>query len=271
MKLMSFAGARVLSLESRRSNEMAELIRLNGGDPFVAPALVEVALEDNERAFVFAGRLYDSQFDMMIFLTGVGARLLDRVLATRDPEARFREALRKVAVVARGPKPMAVLREWSVSVAVPVPEPNTWRETLAALESRPEKSVAIQEYGRPSRELVEGLTTQGRVVSTVEVYRWKLPADTAPLAEGMARLLAGGIDVVLFTTSVQLEHLLQFADAQGQKDEVVSSLRRAYIASIGPICTAFLKEEGLPPAMEPSHPKMGILVREAAAGFASSR
>src|SRR5664279_3996625 len=101
---MSFRGARVLAFESRRATEMAELIRLNGGDPFVAPALVEVPLEHNEAAFEFSQRLSAGEFDMMIFLTGVGARLLSRVLATRDPVERFAEALRKVTVVARGPK-----------------------------------------------------------------------------------------------------------------------------------------------------------------------
>src|ERR1700748_2010669 len=124
---MSFAGARVLSFESRRATEMAELIRINGGVPFVAPSLVEAPLEENGQAFAFADRLYAGQFDMVIFLTGVGTRLLSRVLATREPEERFADALRGVTVVARGPKPTAVLREWKVPVTVSVPEPNTWR------------------------------------------------------------------------------------------------------------------------------------------------
>ena len=94
---------------------------------------------------------------MMIFLTGVGARLLGRILAAREPEARFHEALRKLAVVARGPKPIAVLREWQVNVAVAVPEPNTWRELLAAIAARPEKSVAVQEYGRSNPNCWMGL------------------------------------------------------------------------------------------------------------------
>ena len=81
-------------------------------------------------AFEFADRLYAGEFEMVIFLTGVGARLLQRVLATREPEDLFVDALRKLTVVARGPKPVAVLREWQVPIAVTVPEPNTWRELL---------------------------------------------------------------------------------------------------------------------------------------------
>ena len=84
---MAFDQAQVLAFESRRAKEMAELIRLNGGEPFVAPALTEVPLEQNQEALAFANRLYDGEFEMMIFLTGVGARLLDRILALQVDRA----------------------------------------------------------------------------------------------------------------------------------------------------------------------------------------
>src|SRR5581483_812232 len=153
---MSFNGAKILAFESRRAKEIGELIRINGGEPIVAPALIEVPIEENEEALAFADRLYAGGFDMVIFLTGVGARYLHRVIVIRDGEPRFLAALRKIAVVVRGPKPTAVLREWNVPIAVTVPEPNTWRELLAAVVDRPEKSVALQEYGRSNEELVEG-------------------------------------------------------------------------------------------------------------------
>jgi uroporphyrinogen-III synthase len=264
---MSFHGARVLSFESRRATEMAELIRLNGGEPFVAPAMVEVPLERNDSAFEFSHRLYAGEFDMLILLTGVGARFLGRILATREPATRLVEALRNLTVVARGPKPMAVMREWAVPVAVAVPEPNTWRDVLSAIQGRPEKSVAVQEYGRPNRELTDGLVGQGRKVSTVALYQWALPPDTTLLAEGLNRLLAGQVDAVLFTTSVQLEHLLQFAAERGQRDAAMAALSSTFIGSIGPTCSETLRRHGLWPAMEPTHPKIGILAREAAGSF----
>lgn len=268
---MSFAGARVLSFESRRSKEIADLIRISGGEPFVAPALVEVPLEHNEAAFSFANRLYAGEFDMMVFLTGVGARLLERVLASREPEERFRDALRKITTVVRGPKPAGVLREWQVPIALNVPEPNTWRELLSAVEPRPEKSVAIQEYGRPNRELKEGLERQGRSVTTVPVYQWRLPKDTGPLEEALKELLAGSFQAVLFTTGVQLEHFLDFAAQRNRREVAIESLRRLFVASIGPTCSESLREYGLTPTLEPSHPKMGILVREAAEKFGEQK
>src|SRR5258708_35121694 len=133
---MSFAGMKVLSLESRRATEIAQLIRSQQGDPFVAPSMREAPLEHNDEAFQFAEKLFAGGFDMVVLLTGVGTRLLDRALATRYPAGRFPEAVRGPTVVARGPKPMAVLREMDVA-AILVPQPNTRREGRGATQSRP--------------------------------------------------------------------------------------------------------------------------------------
>src|SRR6202040_2181619 len=97
--------------ESRRANEIAELIRRHKGDPFVAPSMREAPLENNQEACEFADRLFRGEFDAKLLLTGVGTRALDKVLATRYPPQALADALRKVKVVARGPKPAAVLRE----------------------------------------------------------------------------------------------------------------------------------------------------------------
>jgi len=265
---MSFHRASILAFESRRAKEIAELIRLNEGEPFVAPALVEVPLGENPEAFAFADRLYRGEINMVIFLTGVGARLLGRVIASRDGDEKLIEGLRKLVVVSRGPKPAAVLREWNVPVTVNVPEPNTWRELLEAVKPYPGQSVAIQEYGRSNQELQEGLLAQGRTVQTVPVYQWALPADTEPLRAALAGLIDGRFQAVLFTTGVQIDHFLEFAEAEGQRAEAVRALQGLFVGSIGPTCSEALRQCGITPAIEPPHPKMGILVREAAIDYA---
>jgi uroporphyrinogen-III synthase len=156
------------------------------------------------------------------------------------------------------------MREWRVPVTVQVPEPNTYRELLEAVKDRPEKSVALQEYGRTNQELLAGLEAQGRTVMTVPVYQWSLPDNIEPLRQALHELLENRFDVALFTTGVQIEHLLKFAEEQGNRDETVAALQKIFIASIGPTCSEALRESGLTPALEPSHPKMGLLVREAA-------
>jgi uroporphyrinogen-III synthase len=261
---MSFAGKRVLSLESRRAVETAELITRKQGEPFVAPSMREVPLERNEEAFRFAERLVAGEFDMLIFLTGIGTRHLVKVLSTRYPVDTITGALRRLTVVARGPKPSAALRELSVPVHINAPEPNTWREIMKSLQGRTERRIAVQEYGKTNEELISALKHMGADVTPVPVYAYELPEDLGPLREAVARLSREGFDVTMFTTSQQIVHLMQIAREMGLEEAVGRGLRKSVIASIGPTTSEALIEYGFQPDLEPSHPKLGILVKETA-------
>lgn len=265
-----FGNLRVLSLESRRSREMSQLIANNGGQPTVVASTREVPSGPNEEESTFAKGLLEGEFAVVIFMTGVGTRALAQAIEQTCTHEKLVEALRKVIVVARGPKPVAVLREWGVPIALTVPEPNTWRELLQALDENKDRiplkgtRVAVQEHGVPSKELYAGLAERRALVFPVPVYKWAPPEDTNPLKEAIRNLASGNFDVVLFTSSVQVHHLFRFADEMGQHKKVADGLRQAVIASIGPVTSETLREFGIMPDMEPSHPKMGFLVKEAA-------
>src|ERR1035441_2634159 len=188
---MGFHGLRVLALESRRAAEMELLIRKQEGEPFVAPSMREIPLAENSQAFAFAEKLFSGGFDMVILLTGVGTRQLNRLLATRFPETAFAEALGRVTLVARGPKPVAALREMGLTPAIVAPEPNTWRELLAATAGYTGRRIAVQEYGRSNPELWAALAARGAEVTPVRVYRYDLPENVAPLQEAARGLAAG--------------------------------------------------------------------------------
>jgi uroporphyrinogen-III synthase len=265
-----FGGLRVLALESRRAQEMAKLIANNGGEAVVAPAMREVPLESNTDVLAFASALAEGGFDMVVFLTGVGTRALTRVVETAYPREQFVAALRRVVVVARGPKPLAALRELGVPVTLAVPEPNTWRELLRALDERAdslplnERRVAVQEYGVSNKELLAGLALRGARVTPVVVYEWALPEDTAPLRAAVAAIIRCEIDVALFTTSVQVRHLLHVAAEMNLKEDLCRAFTRILVGSIGPLTSEELLRHGLAADFEPTHPKMGLLVKEAA-------
>jgi uroporphyrinogen-III synthase len=265
-----FAGLRVLSLESRRGAEMAKLIANQGGEAVVAPSMREIPLETNTEALAFARMLFAGGFDMVIFLTGVGTRALARVVETISPLDQYLEELRKITVVARGPKPVAVLKEWNVPIVLSAPEPNTWRELLRALDENvaafPLKGrrVAVQEYGVSNADLLSGLVQRGAQVTSVPVYEWALPADTGPLRSAIAAIARNEIDVILFTTATQADHLLQIAAEMNEEDALRRALSRMLVASIGPTTSERLRECRIAPDMEPTHPKMGYLVSEAA-------
>lgn len=266
-----FDGLHVLSLESRRGAEMTKLITNAGGVPTVVPSMREVPLEDNHEALEFVREVIAGRIEIVIFLTGVGAQTVIRVAESANQRDTYLEALKKIPVVARGPKPVSVLRPLGVPITLTAPEPNTWRELVQALDANASsvplggKSVAVQEYGASNEELLAELKKRGAIVRRVPVYDWQLPEDLRPLRGAVQQIVDGKVDVVFFTTSVQVRHLMRIADEMGKANEVRRELGNAFVASIGPMTSEELRQNGLPVDMEPSHPKMGFLVSEAAA------
>jgi uroporphyrinogen-III synthase len=264
------AGVRVLAFESRRAQEIAKLIANYGGEATVAISMREVPLQNNTDALAFARTLAEGGFDMVIFLTGVGTRALTRVVETVYPRDEFVAALRRVGVVARGPKPVAALQEMGVPIALAVPEPNTWRDLLRALDEKADllplrgRSVAVQEYGVSNPELLAGLEQRGARVTRVPVYQWALPEDTGPLRSAVEDIIRGAVDMALFTTSVQVVHLLQIAKDRKSEEDLRRGFARIVVGSIGPVTSEALREHDLHPDFEPPHPKMGFLIAEAA-------
>ncbi len=262
-----FAGLRVASFESRRADDMARMIAKKGGVPLVSPSMREVPLAHNQSAIDFANRLITGQIDVVIFLTGVGTRHLVAQIERHVDRPQFLAAVSDVKTVVRGPKPLAALKELGITPTLVVPEPNTWRELLTTLDQRLPVAnlvVGLQEYGVTNPSLIAGLEARGAVVDRVHVYDWDLPEDTGPLEANLRRIVAGEIDVALFTSAQQVLNLLKVADDLGLADEVRTAFRNLVVASIGPTTSEMLRASGLPVDMEPSHPKMGHLVQEAA-------
>jgi uroporphyrinogen-III synthase len=232
----------------------------------VAPSMREVPLEENTAVLDFGGRLMAGEFTMVILLTGVGTRFMLKVLETRWPSEATRAALGKTILVVRGPKPAAALREQGLSPAIAVPEPNTWKELVQAIDGmdRPlaGMTVAVQEYGVSNEALLDALRGRGAIVVRVPVYQWALPEDLAPLKNAVRAIMEHEVDVVLFTNAVQADHMIQVAEALGGVDRLRQSLQRIMVASVGPTAANHLRECGIGVDFEPSHSKMGILVKE---------
>lgn len=262
-----FAGLRVLTFESRMAEEMEQLVRRYGGEPVVAPALREVPLEDSTEVIEFGRALMGDGFDVVIFLTGVGTRRMAQVLETGFPKAAVIEALSRVVLVARGPKPVAALKELGLTPDISVPEPNTWRDILQAFDEAAKTleglRIAVQEYGVPNQEFLEALRARGAIVTRVPVYQWALPEDQGPLRQAVADLVATKVDVVMLTNAAQLDHLFEVAGQDERRGVLRDALGRVVVISIGPTVSERLAQYGLSADFVPSHPKMGVMVKEA--------
>ena len=262
-----FNGLTVAAFENRMAAEMTGLIERFCGRPMVAPAMREVPLEDNTEALLFGERLLAGQIDMVILLTGVGTKSLVEVLQTRYELDTIKAALARMILVARGPKPVAALKGLGLTPEITVPEPNTWRDIMNALDdNKPVVGlrVAVQEYGISNSQLLEELRERGAILTRVPVYRWALPENIEPLREALGNILTGQVDVMLITNAVQVDHVIQVLTKDGRVELFKQAVKRMVVVSVGPIASERLRSYDLPVDLEPSHPKMGTLVKEAA-------
>lgn len=262
-----FHGLRVLSFESRMAKEMTRLIERHGGLPLVVPALREIPipLQDNGAVFRLGVKLILQHIDILILMTGVGTKALFDILQTRYPIGELIEALRKTIVVTRGPKPLAALKAIGLEANLTVPEPNTWQDVIATLDYyRPVQGlkIAVQEYGTSNPHMIEDLTKRGAEVFPVPIYRWAMPEDTAPLKSAIAEVLDGTIDVLLITNAAQIDHAMQLVEQEGKTKLFKDACKKLVLASIGPTASERLTHYDLQVDFEPSHPKMGVLVKE---------
>jgi uroporphyrinogen decarboxylase len=263
----NFDGLKVTAFESRRAKEIEKLIRYHGGVPRVAPSMREIPLSQSTNALKFAKNLLAGEFDIVILMTGVGTRALLKAVTTKYPEKEFIRALRKTTIVARGPKPVAALREMGLKAKITVPEPNTWRDILTTLESEVElkgKKIALQEYGISNKEFISSLRKKGVKVTPVPIYKWALPEDIEPLCLAIKSISDSKEDIAIFTSSQQIYHLFEVAKKNGSMKKLKQGLKKTVIGSIGPTTSETLYRFGITPNYEPDSPKMGNLIREMA-------
>ena len=263
----NFSGLTVAAFESRMSQEMTRLIERHGGRPIVAPSMQEIPLEENPQALAFGEQLVRGEFDIVILLTGVGTRSLIEVLQTSFSLEAVTKALKDTVLVARGPKPLGVLKELGLTARIEVPEPNTWRDLIEAIDDQLEeglrgRQVAIQEYGVSNPDLIMAIQQRGGEVTQVPVYRWALPQDTGPLEQAISQIIDGRVDVMLITNAVQVDHIVKVLGKKQQFEPFKRSLCKLMVASIGQIASERLRRHGFPIDLEPSHSKMGVLVKE---------
>lgn len=262
--MSSFDGTRIALLEARMSGEIADMIRRYGGEPLCAPALREAALESKEEVNTFIDHLANASLQMVVFFTGVGVNALYRVAQELGREEELLTALRSVTVVCRGPKPGAALKRLRVPIAASAGEPFTTNELLAVMRPLPVEGahVAVLHYGERNALVVQNLRDRGAIVEELMLYEWRLPEDIAPLHALVTDILEQRVGAIIFTSQVQIRHLFQVAEERISQEELAKALNtKTVVASVGPTCTAVLRDFGVTPRVEPEHPKIGYLIK----------
>lgn len=254
----------VAHFEARQRDELDNLIRRHGGEPWSAPALSEVSLEPGIAERATLDRLVAGKIDLVVLITGAGTRRLLEEAHRIDRLSEAKAALQRAVVVARGPKPVFVLRQHDLKPTHVAPEPNTTAALLETLATIPVEgaNALIVNAGESFAEPSASLRARGAFPVELQLYRWDLtPADAVRVERTIHEIAAGRAGAVLFTTQVQVRHVFQIAERAGLASELTHALNdRTIVGAVGPTVAAALRERGVEPDVEPEHPKMGHLV-----------
>lgn len=259
-----FGGLNVLTLESRRAEEMAALIAEYAGNAVVAPSMREQKLDLSGPLAAFEKALLGGEIHALVCMAGVGTRLFLRELAARDPQHLAR--LQQLRLMARGTKTLQALAEVGL-VGQAVGKPHTWQEVQEGLLTGLERDqhAVILEYGDAApAPMLRELGFAGLRVTSIPVYRTAFPFDTAPLAQAVRDVILGGPDVLLLSSGTQALHFLKYAEKMGLLEEARAALNRLVVVSIGPACSEAAADLGIRIDLEADPHKMGALVRCAA-------
>ena len=255
-------GRRVALLESRKSNDIASLVRRFGGTPICVPSVREVL-----RAGDFGPaleRLAGGMFDLVVVLTAAAVDAMFAEAGRRGSSPGVTDALARTPIAARGPKPLLSLRRrWLVPRFV-TERPHTTDELLDALSDLDVRGLRILllHYGEPNEPLSTALTVRGAVVEDLSLYEWALPEDLGPMQTLIDDALDGRIDAMLFTSQIQFRHLLLVAHAAGLAAPLTKRLRDdVVVGSVGPVCSRALRAEGVVPDVMPNLPNGPSLVQ----------
>lgn len=264
-------GKRIAFLESRLADHVAELVTRRGGVAISAPALSEEPDVDPAAIARLIDRWSARPVRIVIFQTGVGTRALFAATDALGITETFLNLLASTTVVARGPKPTAVLRQRAVRIDSSAADPFTTQQVLEAIAGieLAGETVVVQRYGDVNVALNDALEARGAAVVEIPTYRWALPADTAPLNHLIDSLHRSQIDAVVFTSASQVQNLFAVAAAE-RRDSLRTSLNATLIASIGPVCSDALRRYGVDVDVEAQPPKLGPLMAALEAAFAAA-
>jgi uroporphyrinogen-III synthase len=259
----ALAGSRVALLEARLPSALATLIEQYGGEPYCVPAVREAPRDCRTEIAQLIDELGHGSCRIVIFFTGAGATLLFEEAKRLGRLPELVAGLRGATTVCRGPKPSAALRQYSVPVTLSTGAPYTTAEILELLAQLTlrDAGVALVHYGERNEVVAAALRDGGARVRELQPYEWLMPEDLVPLQGLVRAILANQVHVIVFTSQIQVRHLLRVATDLGCLPELVYALNaRLVVASVGPVCSAVLESFGVVPRVTPQHPKLRPMV-----------
>jgi uroporphyrinogen-III synthase len=256
-------GGRTIAITGqRRADEMAELVRRLGGNPYIAPTVSLRTEESGPEAERLAGALLEG-VDWAVFYTGIGVRSIFEAAGRLNQADALLEKLKLAKVLSRGRKSLRALREINRPPDFTA-KPSTTSGVIDVLlkATLKDSRVFIQTPGEIPEALQEALPPSGVLIHG-SPYRILPAEDPEAVSRLIKDLLEGAIDVITFTSPPAVNNLFIAADEAGQADELAEALsKRLITASIGPVTSVAIRENGVEPALEAESQRMGGLIQD---------
>lgn len=247
-------GRRVVVPESRELDRLSAMFERYGASVVRCPLVLVRPLENTADLDAWLQRLVGGSHDRLVFYTGEG---VTHIVARAEQIGLRQEvvaALARVHKIARGPKPGAALRTIGLK-ADAVTEHHTSAGLLTLLARLPlqGKCVGVQLYpGGPTAMLGEALGRHGAEFDPVMPYRYGSDERDEEVAAVIQEMAAGRIDLIAFTSKLQVQRLTEVAERMNLRAELEQALNTTKIAAVGPVTAEAIGRVGAKVGIEPA-------------------
>jgi uroporphyrinogen-III synthase len=241
----SLEGRTIALAESRQLEELAQMLESEGATALRCPMLSILDAPDPAPVLAWLYELYADHFSHVVLMTGEALRRLLHFAERDGLRDACIAALARTKIITRGPKPGQALKEIGLAPTRVAPAPTT-EGVIAALqrESLRGQTVGVTLYGEPNPALEQFLVSSGAYVHTVMPYIYAPATDDDRVVDLITQLNNGAVDVMLFTSSSQVDRLYEVAERRGLHDALNNGLTRTRIAAIGPVLAERLRQHG---------------------------
>jgi uroporphyrinogen-III synthase len=240
-------GRTIALAEGRQLEDLARMLEKEGATVLRCPMVSILDAPDPAPVVAWLRELIADRFGYVILLTGEGLRRLLGFAERAGLRDAAVAALGRTRTVTRGPKPVRALKEVGLSPTVVAATPTT-EGVIEALRPEPLRgqTVGVQLYSESNPPLVDFLTSVGATGRTVLPYLYAPAADAERVADLIRRLAHGMVDVLVFTSSPQVDRLYEVARELGMQAALKQGLQRTRVAAVGPVVAENLRQREAP-------------------------
>lgn len=249
---LPLAGKTIALAEGRQLEELAGLLEKEGAAVLRCPMLSILDVPDAKPVNAWLRDLAADKFEYVVLLTGEGLRRLLGFAERMNRKDDVIAALGRTKIVTRGPKPGQALKEIGLKPTLVAAAPTT-DGVITTLKRQDLKkaTIGVQLYSESNAPLTDFLTEAGAKVKVVQPYIYAPAADADRVADLISRAAGGAVDVIVFTSSPQVERLFEVAAERQLDPQWRRALDRVKVASVGPVASETLRQKGIKVDIQP--------------------